>query len=165
MLPASIELVVASKLCKAEHLARQAGIATSIIPRDLTDAEMCALVESHRIDLVVLAGYLRRVPVPESLAGRIVNIHPALLPDFGGRGMHGQRVHEAVLRAAINGGLTESGCTVHLCDADYDTGPIVLQRTCPILADDTPDSLAARVFEQELIALPEALSLLIGQLS
>jgi len=164
-LPASIELVVASKACKAELIARDSGIATTIIARELTETELLALVEAHDIDLVVLAGYLRRVPVPESLAGKIVNIHPALLPGFGGKGMHGQRVHEAVLQAAKNQGLTVSGCTVHLCDSHYDTGRVLLQRTCLIQADDTPETLAARVFEQELIAYPIALASLIAMLS
>ncbi len=83
----------------------------------------------------------------------MVNIHPALLPDFGGPGMYGHRVHEAVLAS----GKKESGCTVHLCDSAYDRGPIVLQRRVPVLPGDTPDTLAARVFGAECEAYPEAL--------
>jgi folate-dependent phosphoribosylglycinamide formyltransferase PurN len=85
----------------------------------------------------------------------VLNIHPALLPSFGGKGMFGRRVHQAVL----DHGCKVSGCTVHFVDGTYDTGPIVLQRTCPALDDDTPESLALRVFEQEKIAYPEAIRL------
>src|SRR4029450_5553555 len=84
-----------------------------------------------------------------------MNIHPALLPSFGGKGMYGRRVHEAVLAH----GCKVSGCTVHFVDGSYDTGPIVLQRTCPVADDDTPETLAARVFEEEKVAYPEAIRL------
>jgi folate-dependent phosphoribosylglycinamide formyltransferase PurN len=84
-----------------------------------------------------------------------MNIHPALLPSFGGKGMFGHHVHQAV----INHGCKVSGCSVHFLDNSYDTGPIILQRTCPVLDDDTADTLAARVFEQETIAYPEAIRL------
>lgn len=107
-------------------------------------------------DTVCLAGFLALLRVPTDFAGRVLNIHPALLPSFGGRGMWGHHVHEAVLAA----GCKVSGCTVHLCDNTYDTGPILVQRCCPVLDDDTPDTLAARVFEQECMAYPEALRML-----
>ncbi len=84
-----------------------------------------------------------------------MNIHPALLPSFGGKGMYGLRVHQAVLEQ----GCKVSGCTVHFVDGAYDTGPIILQRTCPVLEDDTPEMLAHRVFEEEQIAFPEAIRL------
>jgi len=84
-----------------------------------------------------------------------MNIHPALLPSFGGQGMWGHHVHEAVLRS----GCKVSGCTVHFCTDEYDAGPIILQRTCPVQDDDTVESLAARVFEQECLAYPEAIRL------
>jgi folate-dependent phosphoribosylglycinamide formyltransferase PurN len=84
-----------------------------------------------------------------------MNIHPALLPSFGGKGMFGQKVHEAVLAH----GCKVSGCTVHFVDSTYDTGPIIVQRTCPVLEDDTPDVLAHRVFEEEKIAYPQAIRL------
>jgi phosphoribosylglycinamide formyltransferase-1 len=103
-----------------------------------------------------LAGYLRRLSIPASLKWKIVNIHPALLPSFGGAGMYGERVHQAVLDA----GCKVSGCTVHLCDDEYDRGPIIVQRTCEVREDDTAQTLAARVFEQECLAYPEALRLL-----
>jgi len=109
-------------------------------------------------DYVVLAGYLKRLEVPTSLRGRIVNIHPALLPAFGGKGMYGRRVHEAVLAS----GVTESGCTVHLVDAEYDNGPVLIQRRCEVRPSDTPETLAARVFEQEKGAYIEALGQLLG---
>jgi phosphoribosylglycinamide formyltransferase-1 len=88
-----------------------------------------------------------------------VNIHPALLPDFGGPGMYGHHVHEAVLAS----GCSSSGCTVHLCDPEYDRGPIVLQKSCPVLPGDTADTLAARVFDLECEAYPEALELLFAR--
>jgi phosphoribosylglycinamide formyltransferase-1 len=100
-----------------------------------------------------MAGFLSLWTIPPDLAGRVLNIHPALLPKFGGKGMHGHHVHEAVLAAHE----TESGCTVHYADNTYDTGPIILQRKVPVLPADTPDSLAARVFEQECLAYPEAI--------
>ena len=107
------------------------------------------------VDLVCLAGWLCLLDVPAKYHGRVMNIHPALLPSFGGKGMYGKRVHQAVL----DHGCKVSGCTVHLVDATYDTGPIILQRTCPVLDDDTPDTLARRVFEEEKIAYPEAIRL------
>lgn len=107
-------------------------------------------------DVVALAGFLSMLVIPDDYRGRVVNIHPALLPSFGGHGMFGRRVHEAVLAR----GCRVSGCTVHLCDNAYDNGPILVQRTCPVLEDDTPDTLAARVFEQECLAYPEALRML-----
>ncbi|HXE55363.1 MAG TPA: formyltransferase family protein, partial [Tepidisphaeraceae bacterium] len=93
--------------------------------------------------------------LPQNYAGRVMNIHPALLPSFGGRGLYGRRVHEAV----INHGCKVSGCTVHFVDGTYDTGPIIVQRCCPVREDDTPETLAHRVFEEEKIAYPEAIRL------
>jgi phosphoribosylglycinamide formyltransferase 1 len=107
----------------------------------------------HKVDLVCLAGYLSLWPIPADFAGRVMNIHPALLPKFGGKGMHGHHVHEAVLAA----GESESGCTVHFADNSYDSGPIILQRRVPVVAGDTAETLAARVFEEEKVAYPEAI--------
>jgi folate-dependent phosphoribosylglycinamide formyltransferase PurN len=87
-----------------------------------------------------------------------MNIHPGLLPEFGGHGMYGLRVHRAVLAA----GATESGCTVHEVDEEYDRGPAILVRTCPVLADDTPESLAARVFTEECKAYPDAIRMMLA---
>ena len=112
--------------------------------------EVC---DAAGVDLVCLAGWLQLLQIPPRWAGRGLNIHPALLPKFGGQGMYGRRVHEAVLAA----GERESGCTVHVVTDAYDAGPIVLQRRCPVLPGDTPDTLAARVFAQECEAYPEAI--------
>ena len=117
-----------------------------------------AALDAHGTDFVVLAGYMKRVP-PEVVAayrGRMVNIHPALLPRHGGEGMYGMRVHEAVLRA----GDTVSGATVHYVDEQYDHGAVVLQRTVPVLPGDTPASLATRVLETEHALYPEALRMI-----
>ncbi len=105
------------------------------------------------VELVVLAGFLKLYEIPETYRGRVINIHPALIPKFCGAGYYGHHVHEAVIAA----GEAESGCTVHYCDNEYDHGPIILQRRVPVLASDTPDTLAARVFEEECKAYPEAI--------
>ncbi|MCC6424265.1 MAG: phosphoribosylglycinamide formyltransferase [Phycisphaerales bacterium] len=128
--------------------------------RDFATAEehgkqIFTLCDDVNVDLVCLAGWLCLLQVPEKYAGRVMNIHPALLPSFGGKGMYGRRVHQAVL----DYGCKVSGCTVHFVDAEYDSGPVILQRTCEVLDDDTPDTLAHRVFEQETIAYPEAIGL------
>ena len=101
----------------------------------------------YKVDLVCLAGYMRLLPkeVVEAYRWRIMNIHPALLPRFGGKGMYGERVHEAVLST----GQIESGCTVHCVDDEYDHGPVILQTRVPVLPGDTPDTLAARVLPEE----------------
>ena len=115
-----------------------------------------ALCDDAGVDLVVLAGWLCLLDLPEKYAGRVMNIHPALLPSpFGGKGMYGTRVHEAV----ISHGCKVSGCTVHFVDAQYDNGPIIVQRVCAVRDDDTPQTLAARVFEEEKVAYPEAIRL------
>jgi phosphoribosylglycinamide formyltransferase-1 len=108
-------------------------------------------------DFVALAGYLRRIPaeVVQRFTGRMLNIHPALLPSFGGPGMYGHHVHSAV----IDAGVKVSGATVHLVDEEYDRGPIVLQRCIPVRGDDTPETLAARILPLEHQLLPEALQL------
>ena len=113
------------------------------------------LCRTHRADLVCLAGFLQLLPIPDDFHGRVMNIHPALIPAFCGHGYYGHHVHEAVLAY----GAKVSGCTVHFADNAYDHGPIILQRTVPVLDDDTPDTLAARVFEQECEAYPEAIRL------
>ena len=101
-------------------------------------------------DAVVLAGFLKKLWIPEDYVGRVINVHPSLLPAFGGKGFYGSRVHRAVLER----GCQISGCTVHLVDEVYDNGPILLQRSCPVEPNDTVDTLASRVFEQERLALP-----------
>jgi len=150
---ARIVSVIASRPCLGAERAEKRGLPVTIIPGQIPADTLEQRLTKERIGWVVLAGYLKFVHVPKTYAGRIVNIHPALLPRHGGPGMFGSRVHRAVLDA----GEKESGCTVHLCDNQYDHGPILLQRTCPVLPDDTPDTLAARVFAQECIAYPQAL--------
>lgn len=153
-LDAEVRLVVASRECRGAEIAREAGIETRVIAGDLDAPAVRALLEDSGAQWGVLAGYLRRLGIPPEFEHRIVNIHPALLPAFGGKGMFGDRVHRAVLDA----GERQTGCTVHLCDDRYDTGPIVLQRTCDVRPDDTTESLASRVFELERRAYPEALA-------
>lgn len=153
---AEIPLVVASRPCRGADLARARAPATrtEIIPwREHTPESLDALLASVRADWCVLAGYLHLLPIPPSYRGRVVNIHPALLPDFGGPGMYGRRVHEAVIAA----GAKRTGCTVHLCDDAYDRGPIIAQASCEVRPDDTPETLAQRVFEMEQDLYPRAL--------
>ena len=113
------------------------------------------LLTPHRIDLILLAGFLSQLEILPEWEGRMLNIHPSLLPLFGGRGLYGARVHEAVLAS----GTRVTGCTVHLVNAEYDAGPIVLQRSLPIHDDDTPATLGARVFALECELYPEAIRL------
>lgn len=157
-LSASVELVVASREGLGTARAREAGLRVMVIPGIIPGARLRGLLAEHRIDWVVLAGYLKLVEIHEEYRGRVVNIHPALLPRHGGAGMYGERVHEAVLAA----GDAVSGCTVHLCDEVYDRGRVLLQKSCPVLPGDTPETLARRVFALECEAYPEALQKLIS---
>ncbi len=152
-LQAQITLVIASRECAGCDRARELGLSPLVMPGVIPAEELGRVLREHRADLVALAGYLKLVRVPRGFERRIINIHPALLPDFGGPGMHGRHVHEAVLKS----GVKVSGCTVHYVDDRYDSGEIILQRVCPVVEGDTPDTLAARVFEQECIAYPDAL--------
>lgn len=132
--------------------ARAHGIAAESLPDPADGADWLARLERHRIDLLVLAGYLKLVPaaVIARFRDRIINVHPALLPAFGGPGMYGRRVHEAVLAS----GARESGATVHLVDEVYDHGAVLARGRVPILPGDTPERLAARVLEVEHRLLP-----------
>lgn len=161
-LAARIGLVLAnSAKCLALERAQRLAIPSVVLDpeRKLTPEEFgrdaFLAAESFGADLVVLAGFLRLLVVPERWLGRVVNIHPSLLPAFGGKGFYGHRVHEAVLAR----GVQFTGCTVHYVTNEYDAGPILLQRVLPVQPNDTPDSLAARVFEEEKIALPEAIAM------
>ena len=160
-LAAEVVQVVASSDCAGVERARAAGLDVRVVSRKAYDgveafwAAVTEVVQGAEPDLVTLAGFLHLWRFGRRYAGRVMNIHPALLPSFGGKGMYGHRVHEAVLAA----GCKVSGCTVHFCDERYDTGPIIVQRTAPVLEGDTPDTLAARIFEQECIAYPEAINL------
>jgi len=161
-LNAEVALVISS-LSKAGGVAkaRNAGLNVKIVrKKDYSDIdEFSKHIEAELVaadvDLVVQGGWLCLWKIPERYENRVMNIHPALLPSFGGRGMWGHHVHEAVLKA----GCKISGCTVHFCTNEYDEGPIIVQRACEARSDDTADTLAARVFEQECIAYPQAIQL------
>jgi phosphoribosylglycinamide formyltransferase 1 len=145
---ATVALVASDKAnAGALAIAARAGIPAATI-RDPGDAaSMVALLADHQIDLVALAGYLRRIPdlATQRYRGRMINVHPALLPSFGGPGMYGSHVHRAVLGA----GVKVSGVTVHFVDEAYDHGPMIAQWPVPVLAGDTPELLAARVLAAE----------------
>lgn len=161
-LPTEVALVVSNRYdAFGLERARQAGIPAAVVERsdcatrDEFGHRVFDLCRGAKIDLVCLGGFLQLLPVPDDFAGRVMNIHPALIPAFCGKGYYGHRVHEAALEA----GVKVSGCTVHFADNVYDHGPIILQRVVPVLDDDTPDILSARVFEQECEAYPEAIRL------
>jgi phosphoribosylglycinamide formyltransferase 1 len=134
--------------------AREHGVPAEVLSDPADAAEWLTRLERYGTELVVLAGYLKLVPAPviARFRDRILNIHPALLPAFGGKGMYGHRVHRAVLAS----GVRESGATVHLVDEAYDRGAVLGQARVPVLPDDTPDRLAARVLEVEHRLLPAA---------
>jgi phosphoribosylglycinamide formyltransferase-1 len=158
-LAARVAIVVASRGdVRGVRIAERAGIPVAVLPaagRGVADwsAEIFAACREAGAELVVMAGFLHLLTIPAEFADRVINIHPSLLPAFGGKGFHGMHVHRAVL----DRGCTVSGCTVHLVDDEYDHGRILLQATVPVLGDDTPESLAARVFAAECAALPEAI--------
>jgi phosphoribosylglycinamide formyltransferase-1 len=146
------------------EIARSAGIPTSVIT-----PKSCATPEAYSeavfgacraagAQYVAMGGYLTHLLIPPDFENRVLNIHPALIPAFCGKGWYGLRVHAAVLEY----GARVSGCTVHFVDNEYDHGPVILQKTVPVMDDDTPESLAARVFEAECEAYPEALRLVAG---
>ena len=139
---------------------RAAGMPVIIVPRDtpVLDDSIDRALEGANAELICLAGYLRKFRVGTRWTNRVLNMHPALLPAFGGKGMFGMHVHEAVLAA----GRTETGCTVHLVDEEYDHGETIAQTRVPVLKGDTPESLAERVFTAECIAYPEAVALWIA---
>jgi phosphoribosylglycinamide formyltransferase-1 len=135
--------------------AQKAGLPVSIVDRK-QPTEIWDTVRSYSPHLVCLGGWLHLLPIPEDFRNRVLNIHPALLPAFGGKGLFGHHVHEAVL----NYGAKVSGCTVHFADDTYDTGPILVQKCVPVKDGDNPDTLAARVFQAECEAYPEAVQLI-----
>lgn len=166
-LPIDIRLVISSS-AKASGLqhAAAADIPTLVVNRanypqgpagdqKFGDVLFAACRDSG-VDYVAMAGFLKLAPVPEDFAGRVVNIHPALIPSFCGPGMYGHHVHQAV----IDAGVKITGCTVHFVDNEYDHGPIIWQQPVPVFADDSADSLANRVFEAEKEAYPHVLKLL-----
>jgi phosphoribosylglycinamide formyltransferase 1 len=162
-LPARVEVVIASKP-RAGGLARaqRRGVPALAVSRRehpdvvaFNDALHRALAD-FEIDLVALLGFLSPFEPRERFAGRVINVHPALIPAFSGRGFYGHRVHEAVLEA----GVKVSGATVHFADGEYDHGPIILQEAVPVRDDDTPETLAARVQAVERRLVPEAIRLI-----
>jgi phosphoribosylglycinamide formyltransferase-1 len=152
-------VLVASNRADSPALIRAATASIDIATFGATDdgSQLLELLRKFRIDLVVLAGYLKRIPptVIREYSGRIINVHPALLPAFGGEGMYGARVHEAV----IESGAKETGVSVHLVDDDYDRGPIIAQWRVPVEESDTADSLAARVLSVEHIVYPRVVEM------
>lgn len=161
-LPAEISIVICSNTnAKGIERLRAAGLDVQIVPRkeyDSTQAfstKVWSLIHQANVDLVCLGGFLSLLRIPDEFTNRVMNVHPALLPAFGGSGLYGYHVHEAVLAAHSK----VSGCTVHFADDEYDNGPIIIQRTCPVEENDTPDTLAERVMTEERIAFPQAIRL------
>jgi phosphoribosylglycinamide formyltransferase-1 len=158
-LPIDVRLVISSRPgVRGIEIAQNDGIETKVVRKsEHDDASYCDAmfdpVRESGAKYVVMAGFLKHVLIPDDFDHRVINIHPSLLPAFGGKGMYGHNVHAA----AIERGVTISGCTVHFVDNHYDNGPIILQRACEVLESDTPETLAARVFEKECEALPAAL--------
>lgn len=145
--------------------AQEAGIPTAVVSRKEARSreEFSRRIFDHcrqaGAELVCMAGFLQLITIPDDFQQKVMNIHPALIPAFCGKGFYGHHVHEAVLKM----GVKITGCTVHFADNEYDHGPIVVQRAVAVLDDDTPDTLAERVFEQEKIAYPEAIRLFAEQ--
>jgi len=163
-IPAQIGAVISNNQeAGVLRIARENDIPAYYIERGQfeTGTEFCDALEEifdrHNINFIALAGYLRKIPtrIIRRYPNRILNIHPALLPDFGGKGMYGIKVHQAVLES----GATVSGATIHIVDEEYDHGPIVLQREVPVLSNDSPEILAARVLQVEHRIYAEAVQL------
>jgi phosphoribosylglycinamide formyltransferase-1 len=158
----SIKLVISSTpSAKGLQFAEKANIPIAVLERNAFADRVtysAAIFDDCRrsgVELVVLAGFIKRLVIPADFQNRVTNIHPALVPSFCGKGFYGHHVHEAVLEY----GAKISGCTVHFVDNEYDHGPVILQKCVPVYAEDTLDSLEARVFEAECEAYPEALAL------
>jgi phosphoribosylglycinamide formyltransferase-1 len=161
-LPAEVVLVIASrKNCRGVEKARNYGLNTQVIrPQDFDSpddfgAAVFGACRAEQVDLVTLAGFLSFLPIADDFLGRVMNIHPSLIPAFCGAGYYGGKVHQAVFER----GVKVTGCTVHFADNQYDHGPIIVQRTVAVQGADTPDSIANKVFEQECLAYPEAIRL------
>ncbi len=169
-IPASVVLVVSDRSgILALERAAEHSIPSKVIARKDYESEgayaltLLELLKKHRVDLICLAGYLRKVPdeMVQTYRGRILNIHPALLPKYGGEGFYGRRVQEAVLAAREK----ESGATVHYVDEQYDHGSIILQKKVPVLPTDTPEKLAERVHPIEYEIYPKAIQLVLEKLA
>jgi phosphoribosylglycinamide formyltransferase-1 len=162
-LPVEIRLVISSNpQAGGLRFADEAGIPTLVVEKkksltpDAFSEAVFGPCRAAGVQYVVMGGFLKHVPIPPDFENRVLNIHPALLPAFGGKGMYGLSVHEAVLAS----GEKVSGCTVHFVDNEYDHGPILLQRQVEVREGDAPETLRARVFAAECEAYPEALMLL-----
>ncbi|MGL6073888.1 MAG: phosphoribosylglycinamide formyltransferase [Fimbriiglobus sp.] len=156
-LPVEIALVISSRAdAYGLERARRAEIPTHFVspkPTETFSRRVFDLVRPGNVDLVILAGWLKLLQIPNDFESRVLNIHPSLLPAYGGHGMYGHHVHDAVFQARER----VSGCTVHYVDNSYDTGPIILQHSTDITACQDPDAIAKAVFEVEKIAYPEAI--------
>jgi phosphoribosylglycinamide formyltransferase-1 len=159
-LSATIEIVISNKVdAFGLERARQAHIRSAVVsrktyPGDSFSNRIFELCREAKIELVCMAGFLQLVRIPSDFTGRVLNIHPALLPAFGGHGMYGHHVHEAVLKV----GCKVTGCTVHIADNEYDRGTILIQKCVSVLPGDTAETLAERVFQAECAAYPEAIN-------
>ena len=159
-LPVRIVQVISSRSNVAGvERARKAGLPVEVIERksfasiEAFSERTFDVCRAAGARLICFGGYLQLLKIPPDFRGKVLNIHPALLPGFGGKGMYGQHVHEAVLKS----GAKVTGCTIHVVDDQYDHGSIVAQRTVELKPNDTPESLAARVFEQECELYPEVI--------
>ncbi len=158
---ASVELVLASRRCDGVAKSATRGhscevVSPKIYPNVVAFSEaIFSRCRADRVDLVILGGFLSRIEVPSDFEGRVMNIHPSLIPAFCGQGMYGHHVHEAVIAR----GCKVSGCTVHLVDNEYDHGPILVQQVVPVLDGDDAEALSRRVFAAECEAYPEAIRL------
>ncbi len=159
-LNAKVAIVIASRPdCGGIAKALAAGVPCEVVSRGkhADVASFSRAIFDHcrkaNVDLVTLAGFLARIEIPDDFQQRVMNIHPSLIPAFCGQGMYGHHVHEAVLAR----GCKVTGCTVHFADNEYDHGPIILQKCVPVKDHDTPDTLAARVFQTECEAYPAAI--------
>jgi phosphoribosylglycinamide formyltransferase 1 len=148
-----------AKAAGVERLQRE-GLAVEIVLRSTFDSDEAFskacfdLADQAGADFICLCGWLKRLVIPAAWEGRILNVHPSLLPAFGGEGMYGMHVHRAVVAA----GVPETGCTIHLVDNQYDHGRVLAQARVPVLASDSPEDVQKRVYEQEMRLYPEALA-------
>ncbi|MEQ1830349.1 MAG: phosphoribosylglycinamide formyltransferase [Pirellula sp.] len=159
-LPVEFRIVVSSRSdAGGLQFARNANIPTAVIPKKKSQSaeehsqSVFDPIRRLNVELVVMGGYLQHLLIPKDFEGRVINVHPSLIPSFCGKGMYGLKVHQS----AIDFGVRISGCTVHVVDNEYDHGPILQQRACQVFADDTAETLQRRVFELECIALPDVI--------
>ena len=168
-LDVDVRLVVSSQshvggidVARAAKIETQVVLKSEFTSPEAYCEEMFRRCRELEVDYVVMAGFLKHVLIPTDFINRVVNIHPSLIPAFCGKGMYGNRVHQAV----VESGVTESGCTIHFVDNEFDHGPIIYQQTVPVAADDVEEDVRARVFVAECEAYPKVLRWLVaGQIS